>query len=151
MKRQFITAILFGILVVNCKNEEKKTTSDSVSNSEQIAVLDTLQLKFDNGEKWIANAETHEGIKHMDSIISAFKDSKSTDYKALGDDLSKQTSYVIKNCSMKGEPHDQLHIVLVPMLDEISILREQTNKMTSKAALNQLEQLIVAYFKHFKV
>jgi CRISPR/Cas system CSM-associated protein Csm2 small subunit len=126
-------------------------TSDSISDSEQIAVLDTLKLKFDDGKKWIANIETHQGIQQMDSIISAFKDSKSKDYKTLGDNLSKQTSYVIKNCSMKGEPHDQLHVVLVPMLDEVSILKDHKDTTTSKAALNQLEQLITAYFKYFEV
>lgn len=151
MIRLLTVAILIIILGVSCKNEEKKTSSESVSDSEHIAVLDTLQLKFDNGEQWVANIETHEGVEKMNSIISAFKNSKSTDYKALGDDLSKQTSYVIKNCSMKGEPHDQLHVVLVPMLDEISILREHTDNITSEAALHQLEQLIEAYFKYFKM
>ncbi|SDS66656.1 hypothetical protein SAMN04515667_2693 [Formosa sp. Hel1_31_208] len=151
MKRLLTAAILLIILGVGCKNEEKKTSSESVSSSEHIAVLDTLQLKLDNGKKWVANIETHEGVQKMDSIISVFKKRKSSDYKALGDDLAKQTSYVIQNCSMKGEPHDQLHIVLVPMLDEISILREQTDRTTSEAALHQLEQLIEAYFKYFKV
>lgn len=151
MKRTFISAILLLILVANCKNEQKTKTSDSTSELERISVLDTLQIKLDNGEKWIANIETHEGVKLMDSIISAFKKESKKDYVSLGDDLSKQTSYIIKNCSMKGEPHNQLHVVLVPMLDEISILREQTNTSESNAASIRLEQLISAYFMHFKI
>ena len=31
-----------------------------------ISVLDTLQLKLNDGKKWIANVETHKGVKEMD-------------------------------------------------------------------------------------
>ncbi len=87
----------------------------------------------------------------MDAIISAFKTNNKTDYKTLGEDLSKQTSFIIKHCSMKGESHDQLHVVLLPMLDEISILREDTNHKKKKLALHNLELLVSTYFKFFKV
>ncbi|MFK7780987.1 hypothetical protein [Psychroserpens sp.] len=139
------------ILFFSCKSEENKINSNQDSDIETISILDTLQLKLDQGEKWIANVETHKGVKQMDSIISAFKKENKNDYVALGTILSKQTSYIIKNCSMKGEPHDQLHVVLVPMLDEISILREPTTSIESKEALVRLEQLILKYFEYFKV
>ena len=52
---------------------------------------------------------------------------------------------------MKGEPHDQLHVVLIPMLDEISILREETDEEKTIQALHNLELLVSTYFKFFKV
>ncbi|MFT5847194.1 MAG: hypothetical protein ACJARX_001912 [Psychroserpens sp.] len=149
MKNIFITVIL--LLVLSCKNEQKIRTSYSASQVEAVSILDTLELKLDNGKKWIANAETHQGVKLMDSIILVFEKEGKNDYVILGDDLSKQTGYIIKNCSMKGKPHDQLHVVLVPMLDEISILREQINTIESRKALYKLERLISAYFTHFKI
>ncbi|MEM5564519.1 hypothetical protein WNY78_05370 [Psychroserpens sp. AS72] len=121
------------------------------SSNEAISIMDTLSIKLNVDEKWIANLETEEGVLKMDSIISAFKSSNQTTYKTLGIKLSKQTSYIIKHCSMKGEPHDQLHVVLVPMLDEISILKEEEDEQKAKAALHNLEQLIDAYFKFFKI
>lgn len=151
MKRINLLAILLLLLVTNCKDAQKENSIDAAEDVKEILVLDSLELKFDDGDKWLANLETHEGVKLMDSIITVFKKENKEDYVVLGDDLSKQTSYIIKNCSMKGEPHDQLHVVLVPMLDEISILREQTNAAESKAALDRLEQLISSYFKYFKV
>nr|WP_321228423.1 hypothetical protein [uncultured Psychroserpens sp.] len=151
MKRINLLAILLLLLVINCKDVQKENSIDTAEDVKEILVLDSLELKLDDGDKWLANLETHEGVKLMDSIITVFKKENKEDYVVLGDDLSKQTSYIIKNCSMKGEPHDQLHVVLVPMLDEISILREQTNAAESKAALDRLEQLISSYFKYFKV
>jgi hypothetical protein len=151
MKKTVISVILLSILIVNCKNKDANSNSRSTSEVEDIAILDTLELKLDHGQKWMANVETHEGVKHIDSLISVFKSTEKTDYKVLGDALSKETGYIIKNCSMKGEPHDQLHVVLVPMLDEISILRDTANTKESEVALERLEQLVARYFEYFKV
>lgn len=150
MNKYFAIASLF-ILLLSCKSETNKENYNQDSEVESISILDTLSLKLNVNEKWIANIETHEGVSKMDSIISGFKRNKDNDYKVLGETLSKQTSYIIKNCSMKGEPHDQLHVVLIPMLDEISILREEDNEAKAKSALDNLEVLIRAYFKFFKV
>ncbi|MFD2916202.1 hypothetical protein [Psychroserpens luteus] len=125
--------------------------SNQDSSNEAISIIDTLSIKLNVDKKWIANVETHEGVLKMDSIISAFKSGNQTTYKTLGNNLSKQTSYIIKHCSMKGEPHDQLHVVLVPMLDEISILKEEEDEQKTQAALHNLEQLVDAYFKFFKI
>ena len=150
MNRFFITVYLL-IFMISCKSETKKLDSNHDSSNEAISIIDTLSIKLNVDEKWIANLETEEGVLKMDSIISAFKSGNQTTYKTLGNNLSKQTSYIIKHCSMKGEPHDQLHVVLVPMLDEISILKEEEDEQKAKAALHNLEQLIDAYFKFFKI
>ncbi len=142
MKTKVIPLILILIATLSCKNERP---------AERISVADNLELHLNNGDKWIVNPETHEGIKIMDSIISAFKKENKKDYNALGKALSKQTSYIIKNCSMKGEPHDQLHVVLIPMLDEILFLRASGNTTDSYKALTTLDALIDTYFKHFKL
>ncbi|OUR93432.1 hypothetical protein A9Q87_05280 [Flavobacteriales bacterium 34_180_T64] len=136
--------------VFSCVNEPKKAVTNT-EESVEITLLDTLQLKFDRGEKWQVNDETHVGLLKMDSIIRKFKTDSQKDYVDLGELLSKQTSFVIKNCSMKGESHDQLHVVLVPMLDEISMLKESTTTSESVNALSNLESLIHNYFRHFKL
>ncbi len=148
---RFLITICLLIFIISCKSETKKLNSNQDSSNEAISIIDTLSIKLNVDKKWIANVETHEGVLKMDSIISAFKSGNQTTYKTLGNNLSKQTSYIIKHCSMKGEPHDQLHVVLVPMLDEISILKEEEDEQKTQAALHNLEQLVDAYFKFFKI
>lgn len=150
MKLSFLILCLL-MVILSCKSEVKQVTSDQDSDVKTTSILDTLSLKLNANEKWLANAETHEGVLKMDAIISEFKRNKVMDYKGLGETLSKQTSYIIKNCSMKGEPHDQLHVVLIPMLDEISILREEDHNAKSERAVENLEALIQAYFEHFQL
>ena len=144
--------ILLGLLIsfLSCKKDTQKNT-EITAETKEISLLDTLTLKLDNGKKWVVNNETQIGIMKMDSIISEFKKDQTKDYSNLGKDLSIQTGYIIKSCNMEGEAHDQLHVVLVPMLDEISNLKESNIKEENERALSDLEVLIDEYFNHFKL
>jgi hypothetical protein len=150
MKTKFILLTVLAALFLSCKSDTKNEIPSS-SEKEELNIDESIKLKLDNGQKWIANEETHIGIKNMDSIIKAFELDNNKDYLVLGKALSKQTSFVIKNCTMKGEPHDLLHVVLVPMLDEISVLKETQNNLDASKALENLKTLIIKYFIHFKI
>ena len=150
MKTKFILLIVLTFFFMSCKNNTQNDAQNTIENKE-VTNEEPAKLRLDNGQKWIANTETHFGIKKMDSIIKAFKSDTNKNYSVLGESLSEQTSFVIKNCSMKGEPHDQLHVVLVPMLDEISILKESNSIDDSENALQKLELLIQDYFTHFMI
>ncbi|MBQ0788653.1 MAG: hypothetical protein KBT69_14240 [Oceanihabitans sp.] len=142
--------VLLLVSAISCKSEVKKGNKN-ISETEEVTLLDTLQLKMNRGKKWLVNPETQGGVEKMNAIIIAFKSENSKDYNALGKKLAKQTSYIIKNCNMVGEPHDQLHVVLVPMLDEISNLKDAKNKLEGEASLAKLEGLIKDYFVYFKL
>lgn len=146
--------VLFILVLItsfsNCKKDTQKS-SEIIIEVEDIGLLDTLTLKLNNGEKWVANNETQIGMLKMDSIIKAFKSDKTNIYMDLGRNLSKQTSFIIKSCNMTGEAHDQLHVVLVPMLDKISVLKESNSQQENKRVLINLEELIDEYFNHFEL
>ena len=150
MKIKTLVIIFLFVSFLSCKKETQKSVV-TTTETEDISLLDTLTLKLNNGAKWVANNETQIGVFKMDSIIKAFKIDGKDDYLNLGKDLSKQTSFIIKSCNMTGEAHDQLHVVLVPMLDEISTLKEASNSAESERALTELDALIDAYFSHFKL
>ena len=150
MKTKSVIIILLLAFVFGCNTENKKS-QDTTKETQEISLLDTLQLKLNRGKKWPVNPETQGGVVKMNAIIEAFKIETNKDYQALGKKLAKQTSYIIKNCSMVGEPHDQLHVVLVPMLDEISNLKEAKNNTEGEASLAKLEGLIKDYFLYFKL
>ena len=142
--------LLLLVFTISCKSEAKKANKN-ISEIEEVALLDTLQLKMNRGKKWQVNPETEGGVQKMNAIIKIFKSENSADYNVLGKKLAKQTSYIIKNCNMVGEPHDQLHVVLVPMLDEISNLKDAKNSIEGEASLAKLEGLIKDYFLYFKL
>lgn len=132
--------ILLLVLVVSCKSETNE------KNEEVLSVSDS-QLQFNDGKKWIANTETHIGMKRIDSLL---KNNSSFNGKLLGEAISKQTTYIIKSCNMKGKAHDQLHLVLVPILEDVSELKESKDALKSKQIQYKLELRLQDYFKYFE-
>ncbi|RAJ15050.1 hypothetical protein [Olleya aquimaris] len=137
--------LLLIAFIFSCKTEDKKPEIKTIS-TEDVSTIDSLKLRLNNGEKWIVNEETHLGMKRIDSIL---KNRTFSELKIVGDALSKQTSYIIKNCDMKGVAHDQLHVVLVPILEEISNLKEVKNSSETEVSINKLKGLISKYYKYF--
>ncbi|WP_230080250.1 hypothetical protein [Winogradskyella marina] len=137
MKNSII--ILFIILTFGCKNETAKVEPEAIQ-------IEGLTLN--NNEKWIANKETHIGMKRIDSIL---KNDSSSSGKILGEALSKQTSYIIKSCDMEGEAHDQLHVVLIPILEEITDIKDVENALELKKKVTTLKRLTATYFQYFKI
>lgn len=142
----FILVLL--ITIIGCKKNTK--AKDTVKTNQTVTITDTLPLTLNNNSKWLVNLETDIGVKRMDSIVKQFDARETKNYMELGNSLSNQTNYIIKNCTMTGKSHDQLHVVLVPMLDQISILKTATSSEASEAHEN-LKALIQAYFKHFNL
>jgi len=131
--------ILLIILTFSCENKTTKSEPQAIQ-------IESLTLN--NNEKWIANEETHIGMKRIEAIL---KNNTSTSGKTLGDILSKQTSYIIKSCNMEGEAHDQLHVVLVPILEEITDIKDIENTSELEKKRNHLKRLTATYFQYFKI
>ncbi|WP_178987274.1 hypothetical protein [Winogradskyella schleiferi] len=136
------TIIIVSVLLscYSCKNDKTKTTMTSE--------IKLQGLTLNNNEKWVANEETHMGMQRIDSIL---KNNVLNDGKTLGKALSKQTSYIIKSCDMTGDAHDQLHIVLVPILEEISEIKDIKSTSVLEKKVTTLQNLIETYFNYFKI
>jgi hypothetical protein len=115
-------------------------------HTEEHEAHDEDKLKLNHGEKWLVNEATQVGMQKLSDLIKAFNTTEVIDYKVLGDSLETQTNYIIHNCNMKGEPHNQLHIVLHPILVEVAAFKEAKTTTTT----NDMEQLLNEYFKHFE-
>jgi hypothetical protein len=135
----YIVLVLITITSIGCKNDKSTATESKIIPE---------GLVLNNGEKWIANEATHIGMKRIDSIL---KNNTTLDGQTLGDTLSKETSYIIKSCDMTGEAHDQLHLVLVPILEEITDLKDITDSNKTKEKVSYLKGLVNTYFQYFRV
>lgn len=137
----FITLLM---ITFSCKNNTIETEV-----RENLKAL-TFNNNNNNNNPWIVNNKTHIGFNNIETLIIDFKSLNDKNYSILGKLLAKQTSFIIKNCNMKGEAHEQLHIVLLPILDDISILKENSTIPQKKEALLRLTVYIKTYFKYFK-
>lgn len=145
-----ISILAMGVIIFSCGQSSNKNSHNS--NSEQIGNddHDVNRLSLNNGSRWQANPETTTGIKNMQQLINSFSDKESPDaYEILKSNLDNEFNLIFKNCTMKGEAHNQLHNFLLPMKDMFNGLQDSEQE-TQKANYNKLKQHLSDYSNYFE-
>lgn len=100
-------------------------------------------VELDNGKKWTANAETTEGINNMIAIIE-----NNADAPELKKQLKDEFNLIFKNCTMKGEAHNQLHNFLLPMKQMIDKIDEEQSNIR-QINIKSLSEYLATYKNYF--
>ena len=111
----------------------------------------SLALQLNDGGKWPVNKETEEGMNNIMSKIFQLENGSLTvrEYLGLGEYFSEQVNFIIQKCDMTGEPHNQLHVVLLPIIEKVEELKNVGSIQEGKKAVSDLEGLGHAYREHF--
>ena len=142
-------AMLTTILVVSCNQNKKQQTAEPVQTVEESHESEAV-LELNNGDLWMANAETTEGIQKMTQLITNFTDKENMEaYPELKAKLEAEFGTIISKCTMTGEAHDQLHNYLLPMKPLFKDFAAQ-DLATRKAALEKLTKHLSEYSAYFK-
>lgn len=107
-------------------------------------------IQLNNGEKWNANIETTEGVLKMQDILKTHKTSTIEDYHELANQLNEVKNKVVKECTMKGASHDNLHIWLYPLIEKVSALSEVSTIENASVLKNSIVENVNAYSKYFQ-
>ena len=131
---------IFSITIISCIESKKndKVPETSVKESETIKeevtdkgiILNNdwiLNISLDKDTKWKANIETAQGINAMLKLIEESNLITLEDYHQLANKLNNEKNMVIKECSMKGPSHDNLHVFLLPLIEKIDYLLTSTS------------------------
>lgn len=145
MKNIFISISIVSLLfATSCKDEKQQEVEDrdlienSIESEEMHdethihedqapSTLDnswTSEISLDNGSKWKANKETTQGVKNMLAILESTETETVEAFHDLADKLNDEKNIVIKECTMEGPSHDNLHIFLHPLIDKIAALHK---------------------------
>lgn len=159
--KQLIFAI--GLLAfVSCKDSKTtennmKQTVDATDDhdhdhdmSDVYANAWTHEIKLDNGRKWEANVESNDGVAKMQSIIETTETNTLEDYYKLTEELNIAKNFVIKNCTMKGESHDNLHVWLLPLIDKLNALSDAKTLEEAAKLKQSIKDNVNAYSDYFE-
>lgn len=160
------------IIASACKNNTSKETvseSDEIqmeeihahdehaehntSADEELAVLDnswTKEIVKDSGKRWNANPETNEGVENMLQLIKETKTETLEEYHQLAAELNEQKNYVVKECTMEGPSHDNLHVFLHPLIDKINALLVVEDLQEAQTLKENTKQNLEKYYDYFK-
>ena len=153
MKTTTIFALLLSILISGCKQtiqdlpETRETDHPQVSRHEPMYWEKEMQLN--RGLKWQANKETTAGIQKKSSLIKGTSAGTGEEYQQLGSDLIEEVNTLIKECTMKGSSHDNLHTYLEPLIINVAQLQQASSVEEGKEYTSRIKQHLQAYQRYF--
>lgn len=159
MNKIIITLIAVSLLFTGCKDRPKEsnvTKKNETEHTEQHTESNTVgndwmqEIKTNDGAKWIANPETNEGVVRMRSVLTTNNPKELNDYHTIADALNEEKNYVIKECTMKGSSHDNLHVWLLPLIEKIDALKEANTLAEAQHIYKSIEQNLNAYNDYFE-
>lgn len=160
-----IMAVLLGSTTIffhSCKNSTNRQNSDSQNNPDQIQVEEAApnipvshdawidEIQLDHGSKWLANAETTLGVSKMLTTLNGFNGGSISAYRTLGNDLNDLKNTVVKECTMTGPSHDNLHVWLHPLIKKIEALQNTDSKASGVEMVQDIEQHLNDYYEFFE-
>ncbi|RLD24745.1 MAG: hypothetical protein DRI71_01635 [Bacteroidetes bacterium] len=157
-----IAAILFTVLTISCggSNENDKSEANTETEvdehpSDHDEATTEIKLSLNDGAKWNSDESTFTGMKRLELTLYNFGEDTSdptlADYNKLGEALANIDKDIISQCSMKGKDHDQLHILLGPMLGNVDVIKNGEDIDAAKENIEALSQSIAKFFAHFEV
>lgn len=151
---------------VGCKDNKKEDNKTEMNTVEQPAEMKeehhdevasnvyenawTNEITMNNGAKWQSDAPTNEGVKQMQNTIKTITTNTLDDYHKLAEKLNDNKNTVVKNCTMKGAPHDNLHVWLLPLMDKIEALSETETVEDASKIKQSIEENINGYYTYFQ-
>lgn len=154
------------LALVSCKDNKKVEMNKEMDTADQPAEVKeehhndeasnvyenawTKEIVMNNGAKWQADVKTNEGVGIMQNTIKTITTKTLDDYHKLAKKLNDDKNNVVKNCTMQGAPHDNLHVWLLPLMDKIEALSETETVEDASKIKQSIEQNINGYYIYFQ-
>lgn len=159
MNKIIIILIAASLLFTGCKDQSKESNSTKENEAElteqhterKAFGNDWMQeIKMNNGVKWTANPETNEGVVRMQSVLTTSNPKELKDYHMVANVLNDEKNFVVKECTMKGPSHDNLHVWLHPLIEKIDALKEVKTLEEAQDIYKSIEENVNAYDYYFE-
>ena len=152
MKKIFFSFIVVvTITACNSENEAELIVSEALSIEESKDHSDKNEvIQLNNGEKWEVNSEMMKPILEGKLELASYNDFKDTNYLLLAERLKEKNTSLIKNCSMKGEAHDELHKWLHPHMKLIDKLSLSENSDEANETIIEIKASFDTFMNYFQ-
>lgn len=163
MRKTILMTAMLSAFLLSCK--DNKTTNSKVqqeheteqvthheheSTDELLSNAWIYEMQIDEGKKWEANLETTIGVNKMVEIMEDHNPQTVDEYHTMAQALNEQKNYIIKECTMTGPSHDDLHVFLHPLIDKIDALLNVESVENAKAITKSINDNVKEYYNFFK-
>lgn len=108
------------------------------------------EINLNEGTQWIANPETITGVERMRKNIHTAELNTTDGYHKLAEKLNEDKNYIVKECTMEGESHDNLHIWLHPLIEKIEALGKVADADEGQLIVDDIETRLTRFYEFFK-
>tara|TARA_R110000868_G_scaffold4211_1_gene26380 strand:+ start:26548 stop:27018 length:471 start_codon:yes stop_codon:yes gene_type:complete len=142
MRNSLFMILLLVTVITGCKNTNNKEEIKKPNDVVQIPETDIFSttwmndMQLNNDAKWAANLETTEGVEKMKEVLQTQSTLTIGDYHQLAGKLNDVKIKIVKECTMKGASHDNLHIWLYPLIEKINVL-SKTGSLNEASKIKQ--------------
>ncbi len=166
MKKVILTTAILSAFLLGCNetkhkqdNTETVETTEGVHEHEMDEMATEMhsmnndwvnEIKLDNGSKWEANVETNEGVNKMLNIVKSSETKTVEDYHNLSTKLNEVKNFVVKECTMKGASHDNLHVFLHPLIEKIEALGKVSTTAEGAEITASIKENLDGYSNYFQ-
>lgn len=167
MKRTLLSIAMLAFIFTGCNDDKKSQNPENISHEKNETITNedhnahdlkddgltnnwTSEMEKNDGAKWEANSETNEGVLKMQILLKTEDTTTLEDYHQLAAKLNSEKNYVVKNCTMKGASHDNLHTWLLPLMSKIEALSESQNLEEAKKIKHSISENVDAYEEYFE-
>ena len=113
-----------------------------------------VEIRLDNGKKWLTDAALRQGMGEIRvAIAGALARIHSSEFprgefEQLAAKVQAQVDYVTANCRLPEEADHQLHVVLEQILDGIAAMKADTGQTQGAVQIVQALELYGTHFDH---
>lgn len=107
-------------------------------------------ISLNEGQKWNVNAEMKPFLKRGAQLLHEYSLDESGDYRILALNLKEQNDSLIRNCTMTGESHEELHKWLHPHLELVKELESTKSEEDADQIIARLEESYITYQTFFE-
>ena len=157
MKTKIILFAILSLGYLSCKQEIKEdaTSKETYITNEETEKVPHLnndwvaEMVLINGMKWEANLETTSGVATMSKLIKETKTFSIEDYRNMGNTLNEVKNKIVKECTMTGASHDNLHVFLNPLIQKIELLQKMDNTDAATKIKQSINGHLKSYYTYF--
>jgi len=162
MKKTIIVMLVLSAVLISCNETKKKDkvmeapVKEIEHKKEEISHEDNglnnhwiNEIQLDNNKKWGANVETTEGVNAMLKLLEKNNPKTIEDYITLANKLNDEKNLLVKECTMTGPSHDNLHLFLHPLIEKINHLLKTSSIESGSETTKSVKENLEAYKNYF--
>jgi len=107
------------------------------------------ELKLDAGKKWPADAITRDTYAAIGKDLGAAKITDNATAQKFASAQDKRIADLLKGCTMTGEAHNQLHVLIAKTSGDVAALRSARPDQL-EPAMAQLRTTVALFGKYFE-